>query len=427
MNFWEVGAYPRNLGFCLSSTAVLLALRQGGWLCENTETRLPKVSSVGSRPAERRWDMVASTTHRERGFAEAKRLCYAGLDTPTLLHEVAGSLGRVAPFEAYCAWSNDPASGLMTRLVHDGLLGEEEGRTYLEHVYFEEDFEVQRSMVRSRRPVALLSEVTGGKLERALRCREITSPIGLGYELLSVCGAGMEQWGGITLIREKAGPDFDAREVALLHRIVPHLSSGLKAAVLAREASAESAGGGVPGVLVLDDRGRVVQHTESAERWLRDLCDLGDGWLEGEGLPAPVWMVVGALRKALMHDTDRDANGVPSVRVQARSGRWLTFHGAQTEPRPGRTGETMVVIEPSRPQELAWLRASAYGLSERERAVVELVVQGASTRGISGALYISEYTVQEHLSNVFDKVGVRGRRALVKRLFFDNLYPGLLG
>jgi DNA-binding CsgD family transcriptional regulator len=54
-------------------------------------------------------------------------------------------------------------------------------------------------------------------------------------------------------------------------------------------------------------------------------------------------------------------------------------------------------------------------------------VQGASTRDISNVLYISEYTVQEHLSNVFDKVGVRGRRALIKRLFFDNLYPELLG
>ena len=87
----------------------------------------------------------------------------------------------------------------------------------------------------------------------------------------------------------------------------------------------------------------------------------------------------------------------------------------------------MIIIEPSRPQELAWLRASAYGLSERERAVVDLVVQGASTREISRALYISDYTVQDHLSNVFDKVGVRGRRALIRRLFFDNIYPELLG
>jgi DNA-binding CsgD family transcriptional regulator len=372
--------------------------------------------------------MVASSALRERAFNEVKRLCYAGLDAPTLLREVTWRLGRVVPFEAYCVTSNDPLSGLLTHMAGEGAVDDEQHfRTYLEHIYFEEDLEAQRRMVRNQSSVALLSEVTGGKLERALRCREITSPSGLGYELLGVCSENREQRGGICLIRERGRPDFDAREVALLHRIIPHLSRGPKAAVLAKEASGESEAEGVPGVLVLDDQGRVVQHTETAERWLRDISDLGDGWLEGDGLPAPVWMVVGALRKALKPETDREANGAPSVRVQARSGRWLTFHGARTEPRAGRTGETMVVIEPSRPQELAWLRVSAYGLSERERAVVDLVVRGASTREISGALYISEYTVQEHLSNAFDKVGVRGRRALVKRLFFDNLYPELFG
>jgi DNA-binding CsgD family transcriptional regulator len=137
-------------------------------------------------------------------------------------------------------------------------------------------------------------------------------------------------------------------------------------------------------------------------------------------------MVVGALRKALKPTSDRDLGGVPSVRVQTRSGRWLTFHGARTEPRDGREGETMVIVEPSRPQELAWLRVSAYGLSEREREVVDLVVQGASTTEISQTLYILKHTVQEHLSNAFDKVGVRGRRALVKPLFFDNLYPTMM-
>ena len=51
--------------------------------------------------------------------------------------------------------------------------------------------------------------------------------------------------------------------------------------------------------------------------------------------------------------------------------------------------------------------------------------QGVSTEEIPHALYSSEYTVQDHLSNAFDNVGARGRRALVKCLFFDNLYPTL--
>ncbi len=76
--------------------------------------------------------MVVGTALRERGFNEAKRLCYSGLDAPTLLREVAGRLRRVVPFEAYCATSNDPLSGLLTHVVHDGVMGEKEQRTYLE-------------------------------------------------------------------------------------------------------------------------------------------------------------------------------------------------------------------------------------------------------------------------------------------------------
>lgn len=86
----------------------------------------------------------------------------------------------------------------------------------------------------------------------------------------------------------------------------------------------------------------------------------------------------------------------------------------------------MVVIAPSQPRELVWLRASAYGLSDRERAVVNHVAQGASTKEISRALSISTYTVQEHLSHIFDKVGVRGRQALIQRLFFDHLAPQIM-
>ena len=65
---------------------------------------------------------------------------------------------------------------------------------------------------------------------------------------------------------------------------------------------------------------------------------------------------------------------------------------------------------------------TAYGLTQREREVVDLLVRGASTKEISRALYISEYSVQEHLSNTFEKVGERGRQALVKRLYLESVF-----
>ena len=51
-----------------------------------------KRRSVSLGLAGSRGNTVASTALRERGFAEAKRLCYSGLGVPTLLREVVGRL-----------------------------------------------------------------------------------------------------------------------------------------------------------------------------------------------------------------------------------------------------------------------------------------------------------------------------------------------
>jgi DNA-binding CsgD family transcriptional regulator len=366
-------------------------------------------------------------------FAEVKRLCYAGLDERVLLREVAWRLRGVAPFEAYCANTTDPSSGLITGLVTEEMGGGPVARVFLEHVYFEDHVNEYNWMARNRRPVALLSEATGGRLERALRYREVSGPAGLDYELRSVFTSNRELWGAINLWRERGRPDFDAREVAFLGRVAPHLGAGLRAAVLTSQASLVQEVEGVPGVLVLDRRGAVLHYTAAAERWLQKLEEDPDSgwwegrgpsaWREGRGLPAAVWTMMGTLRRALKPETDRELNSVPRLCVRARSGRWLTLHGSLSESAADRGGEMVIVIEPSGPREVTWLRATAYGLSPRERAVVDLVVRGASTRQISQTLYISEYTVQDHLSNIFDKVGVRDRRALVKRLYLDAIFP----
>jgi DNA-binding CsgD family transcriptional regulator len=370
--------------------------------------------------------MVATTALLERGFGEVKRLCYAGLDAPTLLRAVATRMGRVAPFDAYCAQTNDPVSGLLTQVLTTDVFGEKEHRHYLEQIYFQEDRDEQRRMVRNRSPVVRLSDVTAGRLDRATRYRELTGPLGLGYETLAICAVGRQQWGGINFIRERGRPDFDMREVALLRRLAPHVASGLQAAALRTLATTAPEAESAPGVLMLDDCGRVGHYTQAAERYLRELDDVGPDWLEGRGLPASVWIAVGGLRRALTPETDRDLRLAPRICAQTRAGRWLTLHGARTLADGGRQGETVIIIEPSQPRELAWLRASAYGLSARERVVVDRVAQGASTKAIAAALCISEYTLQEHLSHIFDKVGVRGRQALVQRLFFDQLAPQIL-
>jgi DNA-binding NarL/FixJ family response regulator len=95
-----------------------------------------------------------------------------------------------------------------------------------------------------------------------------------------------------------------------------------------------------------------------------------------------------------------------------------------SEPRQlGSPGEIVIVIEPAGFKEMTWLNTATYALSPREEEVVGFVVRGASTRQISQALYVTEDTVQKHIQNVFEKVGVRSRQALVKRLYLNTIFP----
>ncbi len=55
----------------------------------------------------------------------------------------------------------------------------------------------------------------------------------------------------------------------------------------------------------------------------------------------------------------------------------------------------------------------SYGLTPRERQVLEMVVAGHANKEIARACSISEQTIKHHLTRVFDKVGASSRVELV--------------
>lgn len=94
---------------------------------------------------------------------------------------------------------------------------------------------------------------------------------------------------------------------------------------------------------------------------------------------------------------------------------------------PHGNGQIAVILEPATPAEVTPLALQAYGLTDRESQVAQLVLQGRSTGEIVNELSITALTVQQHLKAVFDKTGARSRREFVAQLFAQQYLPRMLG
>jgi DNA-binding CsgD family transcriptional regulator len=96
-----------------------------------------------------------------------------------------------------------------------------------------------------------------------------------------------------------------------------------------------------------------------------------------------------------------------AVLVNCGAGRWRD-EAARELRRLGR------VVPKVAPRKTA--RHGVEALSGREREIAELAAQAKTNREIAATLFISEKTVEKHLSKVFAKLGVRGRAAVGAKL-----------
>jgi len=62
---------------------------------------------------------------------------------------------------------------------------------------------------------------------------------------------------------------------------------------------------------------------------------------------------------------------------------------------------------------------AGYGLTSREQEILRLILQGDSNKEIEKKLFISASTVRNHISNIYQKLGVRNRVELINQIAKD--------
>ncbi|HVL94698.1 MAG TPA: helix-turn-helix transcriptional regulator [Solirubrobacteraceae bacterium] len=361
-----------------------------------------------------RWDA-------NRLVAEVHVLAGRALPREEYHRELAARLRRAFDFDAACWHALDPETLLLTtahpeELLAGGFMTPETeadvARTVLASEYERDDYNAFAALARRRAPVGILSEATRGRPERSPRFSEWLGPRDMPFEMRAALVTRGRAWGCVVFHRSAGRGDFTRDEARLMARLSRPIAEGLRDAIRA-DAARQPFDEDAPGMVVLGRGDEVELLTPQARRLLEPLAR-GGGSL---ALPMPVLAVAAAARAG------RRGGEPPAVHVPTRDG-WLSLYASLPEGRPA--GRVAVVIQRTAGEDAAPLRLESYGLTAREREVAGLVAAGLDTKTIADRLFVSPWTVRDHLKAIFDKTGARSRRELRARVFYDDYLPGML-
>ena len=319
---------------------------------------------------------------------------------------VAAALGTTVPYDAWCGLTLDPASILPTGGFHEEGVPAAYLPRLVEIETRAEDVLALPTLARAPGLVTTLFEATGGKPERSTRYREVLRPAGLEHELRVMLRTATTTWGALILFRSPEAGAFTPAETALAGHATRDVATAIRREMLLTE-TRECDDDTTPGLVLVDAALCVVHATPAAHRWLRSIDDSVD---TRRDLP---WCIV------TLADHARGSETAARNRIRTRDGRWLTLHAE----RLGASSQVSVIIEPTRPVEIARILADAYGLTGRERDVVGFLALGHSRHEIARALALSPHTVDDHVKRVYGKFGVQSRSELTYRLFLDQHAP----
>jgi DNA-binding CsgD family transcriptional regulator len=361
---------------------------------------------------------VVSSAVQAHARDDIERMSETAASAPEFLALTAAALRRAVPSIAGCVSTLDPATAILTGVTKYGALSgrNEADVRWAQIEYGEDDPTAMRALVAARRTAIGVRNEFDGEVQRSVRMAELLLPdYGFGDEARVVFADAAGAWGSMSMFRGTDDAAFSPDDLQYLETIAPAVTRGIRRGLIAAAETAAEPVEEAAAVVILDGSDRIVRMTPGARHRLRALAHQPSPGDPLTILHSLVWRA----RRAV---TDRDA---PPARVRARTARggWLLLRATTLEGGGGQ--DVAVAIDDARPQDVADLIGGALGLTARERDVFGLVLRGSNTREIAATLFLSPYTVQDHLKAIFDKAGVGSRRQLVAKVYFDHYAPGL--
>jgi DNA-binding CsgD family transcriptional regulator/GAF domain-containing protein len=257
-------------------------------------------------------------------------------------------------------------------------------------------------------------------------------PQNIHYELVIHPYRGTRSMGLLALFRSKETGGFDERDMLLARKLVRPLAialdnvqlvSRIKADLDQSRATVESS---PLGLILLDSGTQPVYWNAKAKQICLSLAHDPNGANKttNDVLPIPVDIKDDCLALRQLFETGSQIGPLSRIRTIDGEGysRFEVMIYLSQQPCPSISNPCFVVsIEDT--LERTRIRKDAsrmkYHLTDREAEIALLVSQGFTNEEIARKLSISRLTVETHMKNLFEKVGVRNRVGLSSLLRFS--------
>jgi len=358
----------------------------------------------------------------ERLVEEIDLLGSRGLPREEFFAELSPRLRNVIDNDASCWHTLDPSTRLLTsdapkELIEAGVFAVDEapaaGELIVRSEYMVDDVNTFAGLAARRVPVGILDQVTRGDPRRSARYRDLLLPADIPHELRGAFVIRGRVWGAVHVARRSSSGAFQRRDADALAALAGAIARGIRAS-LRFDAARRVTGAEAPGMVVLGPHDDVELITPPARELLASLQP-GEGYT-GETIATPVLALASFVRTA----PDGGQGGGNVVTVPGGDG-WVTLHASL--PGPPGDGRVAVVLERATGARSATVRLEAFGATAREREVATLLARGLSRAEMAETLVVSPHTVEDHVKNLYEKVGVASRQEFVARVFLDEYLP----
>ena len=231
--------------------------------------------------------------------------------------------------------------------------------------------------------------------------QDLLRDFGLGEPVCVVCGSPPHITARFWFLREIGKVDFTDRELHILKLLQPHICSAL---VIARDlldgvAFQHAFENAYRPVFICDSTGKIIHLTNRAKLFARG---------NGEDCEAGLAEIEALVQRMISEQKEDVSAKLAGQKCRAN----LSTVVAPNVP----TTYMLAITSPEQLRQALYSFMREFGLSDREVEICTMVAQGLHNLDIADKLFIAESTVKDHVSSIFEKLGISSRAGIAPKL-----------